>query len=269
MPTPHDGASEGARREDAPERPHQDAFTHAVLDPAAPTPAVLATRNGAPPTRRFGVYRNNVVVSLVRALGDAYPAVKALVGERFFDAMAVEHVRAHPPCTPVMCLYGEAFPPWLERFPPTATLPYLPGVARLERARLEAHHAPDAEALSPEAVEAELAARPPEALEALRLTLHPSLRASACAYPALAIWARALGHDAGEGPLPAGAETVFTVRPELETTSFAAQRGAEIFLAALAQGARLGEAAERAGDGFDLVAALGLLFRRRCVVVIT
>lgn len=241
----------------------QAAFTAALLDPTRATPETLSQSAGGPPQRRFGVYRNNVVVSLVRALGDAYPAVKTLVGERFFDAMAVEHVRAHPPRSPVMCLFGEAFPAWLEEFPPAARLPYLPGVARLERARLEAYHAEDALALEADVIKARFAAREAETVETLGVALHPSLRWTEEVHPVLSIWARALGHDGGDGPLPSRAETVLTVRPGLEVQSLLAPQGAAVFVAALAAGAALGPAAGEASVAepeFDLAATLTALF---------
>ncbi|MEL6978724.1 MAG: DNA-binding domain-containing protein [Pseudomonadota bacterium] len=253
----------------------QDLFAAALLDPERAPPSGLAKSGGGAPTRRFAVYRNNVTTSLSRALADAYPAVKALVGDEFFSAMAVEHIRARPPRSPVMCLFGEAFPDWLAGFPPAASLPYLPGVARLERARLEAYHAADAAPLAPEALDARLSEVSADAMPALRLTPHPSLRVTADAAPALSVWRRALGHDPGAGPLPARAETVLTARPALEVVSHRAPAGAGAFLAALRAGAPLGEAAAEAAAAeptfemtADLAALLRLLFSVGGVVAI-
>lgn len=80
----------------------QDTFTNALLDPAQPTPDGLIDPNGRVAGKRFDVYRNNVVHSLIDAMGDAFPALKKIVGEDFFDAMAGVYVRAHPPKTPMM-----------------------------------------------------------------------------------------------------------------------------------------------------------------------
>ena len=46
----------------------QTAFAAALLDPDLPPPDRLIAWNGSDPARRFAVYRNNVVVSLVDAL---------------------------------------------------------------------------------------------------------------------------------------------------------------------------------------------------------
>lgn len=119
--------------------PSEAAMAAALFDPALPAP-------GGP---RFAVHRNNVVAGLIGALGEACPAVKKLVGEAFFTAAASLFVRAFPPKSPVMLLYGEGFPGWIGAFPPAAHVPYLEDVARLERAWLEAFHAagPDETAL--------------------------------------------------------------------------------------------------------------------------
>ena len=39
-----------------------------------------------PQAHRFAVYRDNMLGSLVEALGDTFPVVRQLLGDRFFDA---------------------------------------------------------------------------------------------------------------------------------------------------------------------------------------
>ena len=94
-------------------RTSQAGFAAALLDAGLPPPPGLRAWNGSDPARRFGVYRNNVIVSLVGALGDTFPVVRRLVGDDFFDAMAGVHVRAHPPASPVLAHYGAGFADWL------------------------------------------------------------------------------------------------------------------------------------------------------------
>ena len=68
-------------------------FAAALLDPAAPCPSGLVTWNGSDAAQRFGVYRNNVTVSLIDAVADTFPVVQQLVGADFFRAMAGAFVR--------------------------------------------------------------------------------------------------------------------------------------------------------------------------------
>lgn len=238
----------------------QSDFVDALLDPTRAPPADLSpTAEGRAPEKRFAVYRNNVVHSLAQALGAAYPTVKRLVGDELFDAMAALHVRAHPPRSPVMLLYGEAFPAWLDGFKPAVErAPYLADVARLERARREAYHAEDADPLGADAFGRAAAAVPAEAQDRIGLTLHPSLRLVASRYPVVSIWARANGESAGDGPL-SGAETAMILRPRDALAMRAVSPGAEAFLRALGRGETLGDAAEagaQAEPGFDLAAAI-------------
>lgn len=230
--------------------PDQASFAAALLDPSAPTPAGVAGR----PKKRFDVYRNNVLASLIEALGQAYPAVKALVGDAFFDAAAGLFVRAHPPKTPVMIDYGDGFAAWLQRFEPAQTLAYLPDVARLERLLLEATHAADAAPLDRAAFAAAIADVDPDALETWRLVPHPAARALASAWPIVSVRERAL---AGGGAPLSGAETALVARPWLQAIAQRAPAGTDRVLGACRAGAPLGAAAAEAGEGFaDCLGAL-------------
>jgi len=119
------------------------AFADALLDPEAGVPPGLTSWNGSDPGRRFAVYRNNVVVSLIDALADTYPVVQQLVGDEFFRAMARVFAFAQPPVSPVMAHYGAGFAEFVEGFPPAAALPYLADVARLEYLYVQVYHAAD------------------------------------------------------------------------------------------------------------------------------
>ena len=147
-------------------------FAAALRDPAIPPPAGVVGPDGGPAPRRFAVYRNNVLVALGNALAGAFPAVGRIVGEEFFRAMARNYVLETPPTSPVLLDYGVTFPDFIAGFEPAASLPYLPDVARLERAWREAYHAADAKPLGP----ADLAGIPPEDLPDAVFSLHPSLR---------------------------------------------------------------------------------------------
>ena len=244
----------------------QGAFAEALLDPEKPAPRGLVRPDGRPAGRRFDIYRNNVVAALIEALGEAFPVVRAVVGEAFFQAMAGVYVRAHPPSSPRMMFYGESFPPFLEAFPPAAGLAYLPDVARLEYARRLAYHAADEPAADPSV----LGRLDPAALMEVRFVLRAACHVLRSAHPVHAIWRyNATGDSA---PVRPAAEDVLVSRPEDEVLVQLLPPGGARFLLALKAGAPLGRAAERAAadaPAFDLAANLASAFSARIVSAIS
>ncbi|WP_284164029.1 DNA-binding domain-containing protein [Frigidibacter sp. SD6-1] len=239
----------------------QSAFRAAILDPHLPVPPGITDPEGRVDARRFGVYRNNVTVSLTEALRQSFPTILKLVGEEFFAAMAREHLRAHPPASPLMMFYGEAMPAFLESFPPVAHLGYLPDVARLELALRRAYHAADAAPVAPEVLQA----LPPDRLMASRLTFAPAVRLLRSRWPVHAIWsANMRGTPA---PAKAEAQDVLIVRPEYDPEPMLLPAGAGDFIAALLQGEPFGAALEKAGT-FDLTAAFGILLAGGAITAI-
>jgi hypothetical protein len=227
----------------------QDAFRAALLDPAAPPPAGLTDGHGGPAGRRFDVYRNNVTASLADALATAFPAIAAALGAERFRALAVAHLRAHPPRSPMLMHVGAELPAFLEGFQPLARHPWLADLARLELALRESYHAADATPLPADA----LAALPPERLAAARLGLAPALRLVPSRWPLVSLRRAAL--EGGAMP-PAGApaEHALVTRPGFDPQVAALDADAGDFVAALAAGETLGTAAARAADaapGFD------------------
>ncbi|GGH57975.1 DUF2063 domain-containing protein [Frigidibacter albus] len=214
--------------------------------------------------QRFAVYRNNVAHSLTEALARRFPAVSRLVGDAFFRAMARVFIAQHPPASPVLLDWGAEFPGFLKGFPPVAGLPYLPDVARIERARGLAYHAADAVAVSPAAL---AGATSPEAL---RLVLHPSVALVASAWPAASIWAaNQPGADAA-GMRAQGPELALILRDRaLEVPVRALAPGDAALVAALLAGQALGPAALRgqlAEPGHDPAAVLGYLMAAGAII---
>ena len=230
----------------------QAEFRAALLDPARLAPPRLTRPDSRPAGRRFDVYRNNVTVSLTEALRQAFPALRKLVGEDFFAAMAREHLRAHPPASPVLMFYGGAMPAFLETFPPVAHLPYLADVARLELALRESYHAADADAVAP----GTLQSLAPERFLAARLTLAPTLRLLRSRWPVHAIWSANMRGTAV--PTSVEAQDVLILRPEFDPEPVVLPAGAAPFVAALRAGRTVAEALD-AAPAFDLTATLGLL----------
>jgi hypothetical protein len=131
----------------------QQHFARALIDGAPPEDcgagiARLVTQPG------FAVYRNTVFKGCIDALQANYPAVTRLVGEEWMRAAAAEFARAHLPATPMLLDYGAQFAAFLADFEPAAALPYLPGVACLDRFWTEAHGARDERPLAAERIAA-------------------------------------------------------------------------------------------------------------------
>jgi len=217
----------------------QRVFAAAMLDPALPPPPGVVDPEGQVCPKRFGVYRNNVIAGLIEALQDSFPVVLRLLGEEYFRAMARLFVTARPPRSPVLLQYGANFPAFIAGFEPTATLPYLAEVARIERAWVEAYHAAEAAPMDP----ATLGTMAPERVGELRFTLHPSLRVVRCRYPALMIWRMNVADGVpGAVDLSAGGEDVLLVRPGADVEVRALPAGGARLLAALGNGRCLSEA---------------------------
>ncbi len=237
------------------------AFALALLDPERPLPPGLLTPAGGDPSRRFAVYRNNVLASLVDALAARFPVTRELVGEEFFRAAAALHLRAEPPRSRLLHEIGTGWPAFLERFEPAAGLPWLADLARLEAARSEAFHAADAEPLDPAA----LAALEPARLPGLRIRLHPSVRLVPSRWPIVSLWAAHLEAEpaAVEAALArvdlARGEDALVWRPGLEVLVRVLPAGALAFLGTLAGGGSLAEAVAASPPELDLPGALALL----------
>jgi hypothetical protein len=78
------------------------------------------------------VHRNTVLGALSNALRLSFTAVDRLVGEVFFDRMAIEYARAQPPTAPQLDEYGASFAASIAGFPGTGSLPYLAELAHFE-----------------------------------------------------------------------------------------------------------------------------------------
>lgn len=240
----------------------QSDFAAALLSGAAPAPEGLVDPQGRPAPARFGVYRNNVTASLLRVLQAAFPVVQKLVGPAFFQAMAVEFLRAHPPQTRLMMLYGADFPGFLDSFPPVATLPYLPDVARLEQSIRESYHSADAKPIAPQI----LTSLSEAAFLNAKLVLAPSLRLIRSRWPILSIWTvnregGTLGHNAPED--------LVILRAEFDPKPRPLSPGAASILTAILAGQPLGLAAQASTEEADLPALMTLLITQNALQDIT
>ena len=217
----------------------QAAFTSALLDPRAPVPAHARCHTSDVVTRRFNVYRNNVIVSLIEALAATFPVVRRLVGDEFFNAMTREFVLASPPRSPILSRYGGNFADFLRDFGPVSDLPYLADVARLEWLQLRAYHAADAEPLGA----GDFASVDPQAIATMRIALHPSAMLFSSPFPCVSIW-RTNTHDEVVKPVEKlhQGEDALVLRSGLATLVLPLQPGGYCFVDELRCGKTLGAA---------------------------
>ena len=145
--------------------------------------AILDAR-GAAPSQGIEVYRRNVRANLGGALAAAYPVVRRLVGDAFFDEAALRYARSNPSRSADLHDYGGSFGAFLEVYEPARKLAYLPDVARLEWACHESHHAAGAPAFDLAALRQITA----EELGEVRFHLHPATRLTRSFHPIAAIW---------------------------------------------------------------------------------
>jgi hypothetical protein len=231
-------------------------FGAALLDPASGTPAGLIGPDGWPDPKRFNVYRNNVIVSLVEALGQTYPAIKALLGDEYFAALARAFVGEHPPASPVLIWYGADFADFVAGFPPLEPYPYLGDVARLEWAWLQAYHAADVSILDP----SELGEVTPEELGTVQFVRHPAAAVVMSEWP---VWdlvrINRFEKDTQCKIDLSVAQSVLITRPEFDVDIHLLPSGGDEFVDNLFSGSALGEAAEAAhlkNGGFSLSGCL-------------
>ncbi|GGX38239.1 HvfC/BufC N-terminal domain-containing protein [Saccharospirillum salsuginis] len=145
---------------------------------------------------RLNIYRNNVNVGLKSYLADVFPAVKALVGDAFFNSFCQRFLTSHPPHSGDLHRYGEPFADALASFPALAEQAFVDDVARLEWAYHRAYYAPDGTPL--------VMPDDPNHLLTQHASLHPSVALIQSPYPIDELWRQSRPDHKGE----------FTVRLE-------------------------------------------------------
>ncbi len=224
----------------------QDAFAAALQDvPAAAhtAPSQPAWIQALMQQPGFAVYRNNGRKASLDALRANYPTVAQLVGDDWFLGAAHAFVAAHPPTDGRLMDYGQGFAAFLAGFAPAAELPYLVGVASLDRAWTQAHLAADAPALQADW----MASLTAETLATARIAPHPAAQWQWCEqHPAYSIWQRHRDGAALEAPLQWRAEGALLTRPGAQVQWCALPPEGVAFMNACAGGATLEAAAAAA-----------------------
>jgi len=146
--------------------------------------AALQPLLGEGRVERLALYRGNLAAGWERALSEAYPVLRQLVGEEFFAGLARAYGKAAPSQDPDLAAFGARFAGFLAGFGPAAPYPYLPDVARLEWA---VHRACLAPAAAPLGLDA-LTVLAPEALDTARFSLHPAFALLHSRWAIAALW---------------------------------------------------------------------------------
>lgn len=230
-------------------------FLHAVWHGESTHPLVASL--SAQPA--FAVYRNTIFKGCTDALAANYPAVQRLVGEQWFQGAALAYAREYMPDDASLIAYGLGFPAFLAACDAARELPYLPGVARLDRCWSESHLAADDASLDVAALHAALAAG-----RDVCLAPHAAARWYwELEHPVYSIWA-ANREDGQSMPseLDWHDEGALLTRPQSHVQWQQIGPGACRFLDACQRGAGVAEAAGLALDGepgLDVAAMLGAL----------
>jgi len=214
---------------------------------------------GGPVTMRTGlrIYAGNVFGNWAKALTSAYPIVRKIVGEPFFEGLARAYAREHASVSGDLNEFGVDLPRFVARFPDTQDLPYLPDVAHMEWLAHRAHFAAD----TPRFDSARLAAVSAEEYSALRLQCAPASALIASPWPLARIWEVHQDRYRGDASVDfeSGPGRFLVLRPRWHVTLESLTAGDYHFLTEAKRGAMLGEALEAAAatdSEFDAANAL-------------
>lgn len=200
----------------------------------------------------LAIYRANVAAAATKALVAAYPVIRQVVGETFFDGMARAYERVVPSTSGDLYDYGAGFAGFVAEFPHAQSLPYLPDLARLEWAVHRAYGAADAPAWDAQA----LARVAPAQQPALRFDWAAGTATIDSPYPIARVWQI---HQAGfDGEFRVDwsvRECALVAREGLRVVVSPLDAGDAAFIASSLGGAALGVSAQlalAADPGFDL-----------------
>jgi Putative DNA-binding domain len=122
----------------------QQLFADALHSPVEQHPALeLFAGPAAGHVRKLALYRGNLHGAWIKALENAYPVLKALVGEEFFNGLAIFYGKTVPSQAGDLNLFGEGLPAFIRTFAAVAAYPYFADLASLEWALHRAHYADD------------------------------------------------------------------------------------------------------------------------------
>ena len=209
--------------------------------------------------QRLAIYRANTAAAATKALGAAYPVVRQVVGDAFFNGVVHAYQRLVPSTSGDLFDYGEAFAGFLADFPHTQSLPYLPDLARLEWAVHRAYGAEDAKAWDRQA----LAQVAPTRQSAIRFDWAAGTAMVDSNFPIVRIWQIHQPDFEGEFNVDWSVrECALVAREGFRVAVSALGAGDAAFISTSMAGTALGECVESAwaaDPSFDLGHLLGAL----------
>jgi hypothetical protein len=238
-------------------------FADAIFFDDSAIPATVRSASGPASASRFGVYRNNVVAGLIKAVAARYPVVRKLLWDDSFNRIARLYVTAEPPRSPVLLDYGAGFPQFLRHVGQGASADYLADVGELEAARTRAYHAADAVPVSRDV----LSGIATDELPHVRLTVHPSVSLLNSRFPIVTIWESNI-YDNDNATTQWKQESALIARPRLDVDVWRLSRGTYEFLAAIRERRTIGSAIAHAtvsGPDFDLAECFNILIAAEIV----
>lgn len=218
--------------------------------------------------KRLAVYANNLRASRMRAIEVAYPIIRKIVGEEFFNGLAREYAKRFDASDGDLNWYGDRFAQFVATFQHTRDLPYLPDVARMEWLAHRAYYAEDTTGFDV----AQLGSIPTGRHADLVFTASRACALITSDYPLAAIWEAHRPRHTVPPPVDfaPGPHYALIYRPEFDVLVIALHAGEYGFLDTLVSGSNLGLALERAlidsgNAGFDVGAALGNAVARKAL----
>lgn len=223
----------------------QTYFAAALAGEATPPQLSGALVEG---TDRIALYRRNMRATWRQALANAYPVVRALIGEECFSDAARAYGKTHPSISGNLNTFGGRFAEFIAAWPVTRMLAYIGDIASLEWAIHRTHYAADARPLQRERI----TALTPNQLLRSRFAVHPACAWLASAHPVCSIW---IAHrESGKFDFPPEPEFALVTRRSWDVTVTRVTRGEFVALDALRAGADMDETiatALRADSAFD------------------
>ena len=192
------------------------------------------------PVQRIDIYQGMYFWRLHEVLREDFPKLSLALGDEF-DDLVRDYLTRHPSQHPSVRHVGDGLAGFLETDALVRSRPWLPELARLERARVDVFDAPDALPIRA----SDLAVVAPEAWAALTFSTIPALETLALRWPVHEVWA-----TPGDGAVvrPTFLRvwrqdfTVFhAAMDEIEASAFAA----------LLAGAPFGDICDRVADHVD------------------